>query len=205
MPLISFVATTACSNILAELPLMRVLKLPSLWRIHAQSNSRIDQTLGQSAFNVPTGLSSGIRAVTERRRSTLCMHSAARGKLLRLVSLRHMRRLQETEKPKWLLSCYGHQKLGPNDLKGDASMEEVRWMQYQVRGISASSMLGSLRGVSQMICACTELRVLPQSCHPGLSVCLTSPLAGKALVGVQASLGSVEADGLDVAHDLELH
>ncbi|KAF5842117.1 hypothetical protein DUNSADRAFT_9076 [Dunaliella salina] len=42
-----------------------------------------------------------------------------------------VRQDMETEMPRWLLSCYGHQKGGPNDLKGDASVEEVRWMQHQ--------------------------------------------------------------------------
>mmetsp|Transcript_12146 Transcript_12146/g.31994 ORF Transcript_12146/g.31994 Transcript_12146/m.31994 type:complete len:268 (+) Transcript_12146:1286-2089(+) len=59
-----------------------------------------------------------------------------------------VRQDMETEKPKWLLSCYGHQKLGPNDLKGDASMEEVRWMQYQEKmsGAPDFQMSSNFRG-----------------------------------------------------------
>lgn len=30
------------------------------------------------------------------------------------------------ERPAWLLSCYGHERGGPNDLVGDVSFEEAR-------------------------------------------------------------------------------
>ena len=35
------------------------------------------------------------------------------------------------ERPKWQLTCYGHEREGPNDLPGDISPEEVRWANMQ--------------------------------------------------------------------------
>lgn len=36
------------------------------------------------------------------------------------------------ERPAWRLTCYGHERDGPNDLEGDVSFEELRWNQLQV-------------------------------------------------------------------------
>ena len=37
------------------------------------------------------------------------------------------------ERPAWRLTCYGHEREGPNDLEGgDVSFEELRWAQLQV-------------------------------------------------------------------------
>ncbi|GAX74526.1 hypothetical protein CEUSTIGMA_g1975.t1 [Chlamydomonas eustigma] len=33
----------------------------------------------------------------------------------------------QQELPQWKLSCYGHNRDGPNDITGDVSMEEARW------------------------------------------------------------------------------
>ncbi len=38
------------------------------------------------------------------------------------------------EVPLWRLSCYGHQRDGPNDLTGDVSFEEARWKHLEVGG-----------------------------------------------------------------------
>jgi hypothetical protein len=38
------------------------------------------------------------------------------------------------ERPRWLLSCYGHERGGVNDLQGDVSFEEARWANQQVSG-----------------------------------------------------------------------
>jgi hypothetical protein len=43
------------------------------------------------------------------------------------------------ERPRWLLTCYGHEREGPNDLVGDISPEEVRW----------ANLLSGQRGATQ--------------------------------------------------------
>ncbi|KXZ45167.1 hypothetical protein GPECTOR_57g457 [Gonium pectorale] len=37
----------------------------------------------------------------------------------------------QSEKPSWLLSCYGHVRGGGNDLVGDVSFEEAKWANLQ--------------------------------------------------------------------------
>jgi hypothetical protein len=39
----------------------------------------------------------------------------------------------QTERPSWVLSCYGHERGGGCDLTGDVSFEEARWTNMQVR------------------------------------------------------------------------
>jgi hypothetical protein len=37
-----------------------------------------------------------------------------------------------SERPLWPFTCYAHSRGRPNDLIGDVSFEEVRWLQIQV-------------------------------------------------------------------------
>ncbi len=69
--------------------------------------------------------------------------------------------MSAAERPLWPLSCYAHQRYGPNDLRGDVSFEEARWRFVQVRARQGGDALPQAR------CACRVPR--PQRGSRGLA------------------------------------
>ncbi len=55
------------------------------------------------------------------------------------------------ERPKWQLTCYGHEREGPNDLSGDISAEELRWanMLSAERGASMAQLTNELKAAEK--------------------------------------------------------
>jgi hypothetical protein len=57
----------------------------------------------------------------------------------------------QDERPRWVLSCYAHERERGNDVSGDISPEEVRWanMQAAKRGMHASQLNAEFKAAEQ--------------------------------------------------------
>lgn len=57
----------------------------------------------------------------------------------------------QSERPKWCLTCYGHEREKDNDVSGDISPEEVRWanMQAAASGVSTRQLVTEFRAAEK--------------------------------------------------------